>query len=180
MFLGLDLSLSGSGLVIIDDDYKIIEKRVMHFNAIDTERLIFLEEDFLNILKPYQEKIKLVCYESPAYKAEGKLVEIGEWLGVVKTNLHKLGLNVIKAAPNQIKKYVSGKGVGDKNLIILDVYKNFGEEIRQDDEADAYIASRISHDYYKIFKEKENLELKKYQIEVLNKINESISRKELI
>ncbi|HRZ18528.1 MAG TPA: hypothetical protein P5136_00485 [Methanofastidiosum sp.] len=182
MFLGLDLSLDSSGFVIIDDGYNIIDRRVLHVEARDTERLIFLEEEFLNAINPFKDKIKLVAYESPAYRGEGKLVEIGEWLGQVKVNISRLGLKIIKVAPNQLKKYVIGHGSGGKDLIMLDVFKNFGVEIRQNDEADAYVVARIAHDYYMMFLDKKPVlvTLTRPQTEVLNKIYKTLNKGEII
>jgi Holliday junction resolvasome RuvABC endonuclease subunit len=176
MYLGLDLSLTGTGIVIIDDDYNIIIKELLHVEARETERLFFLEEMLLKILSPYKEKIFLSAYETPAFRADGQQFSMGEWSGLVKTNLFKMGLPLLKVVPLQLKKYVSGQGKGEKGLIILDVFKNFGVEIRQNDQADAYVLSRIAHDFDYIFNRKINVDLKKYQIDVLNKINESIDK----
>jgi Holliday junction resolvasome RuvABC endonuclease subunit len=183
MYLGLDLSLDGTGLVIIDDDYKIKVIELLHVEARETERLLFLEEEFLRIIDPYKNKIKLTAYETPAFRADGQQFSMGEWAGLVKLNLFKLGINVLKVAPTQLKKYVIGVGRGDKSVIILDVYKNFGVEIRQNDQADAYVVARIAHDFDFIFNQNKQLELTKPQIEVINKMiltTKTEKKKELI
>jgi Holliday junction resolvasome RuvABC endonuclease subunit len=65
----------------------------------------------------------------------------------------------------QLKKYVSGTGKArKKELIILDVFKNFGEEIRDNNIADAYVLSRIARDYTS------GNNLKKHQEDVIKKL----------
>ena len=167
IFCGLDLSLTGSGVVVIGEDYSILHKCKLHVDALKSERLYLLEGLLLKILEDFP-KVDMACIESPAYNDKGKLFEIGEWNGVVKLNLFKRGIPYIVAAPSQLKKYVLG--VGDveatKDLIILDVFKKFGVEIRENNIADAYVLSRIAHDYVI----GDNSELKTYQKEVLAKI----------
>jgi crossover junction endodeoxyribonuclease RuvC len=176
MFIGLDLSLDSSGIVIIDNEYKIIYKEILHVKQIDVERLYFLEENFKKILDNNVDLV-LACIESPAYRETGKIFQIGEWTGIVKLNLFKRGLPFLLAAPLQLKKYVSGEGKSKgKETVLLDIYKNFGEEIRQDDIGDAYVLARIAHDYHFKYIADGNVEIKKYQEEVLGVIYKSYGK----
>lgn len=176
MFLGIDASLTGTGLALINDEYKIEKTLKLTVPHKDTERLFHLE----NLLLPFIEdsgKIKLICIEGPSYQSkEHTLFQLGEWAGIIKLNLFKLGIDILIAAPSQIKKYISGKfeKASKKELVILDIYKYYNEEIRDNDIADAYVASRIARDYYKCFVENiQDDNLKKSQIEVLKKIRDS-------
>ena len=166
IFCGLDLSLTGSGIVVIDQDYNILHKGKLHVDAYKAERLYLLEGLLLKVLEEYP-KVDMACIESPAYNDKGKLFEIGEWNGVVKLHLFKRSIPYIVAAPTQLKKYVLGSGDAEatKDLIILDVFKKFGEEIRENNIADAYVLSRIAHDYMI-----PDDDLVFYQKEVLTKI----------
>lgn len=169
MYLGLDLSLTGSGVVIIDDNYSILFSETLSVKSRDVERLLFLENKLLNILA--DKSITIAAIEGPAYQDTGRIFELGEWAGVVKLNLYKLSIPYIIVAPMQLKKYVSGTGkAGKKELIILDVYKNFGEEIRDNNIADAYVLARIARDFYCIKNEKD-VDIKKYQEDVIKKIS---------
>jgi len=169
VFLGLDISLTGTGLTIINKDYSIKKMELLSVPVIGTERLVFLETKFIDLLK--DEEIVLACIEGPAYKETGKIFQIGELTGIFKINLFKLGIDNIIAVPLQLKKYISGVGKSiTKQLIILDIYKNFNVEIRDDNLADAYGLARIAHDYYYRYILNESLSIKKYQEDVLSKI----------
>lgn len=169
MYLGLDLSLTGSGVVIIDDNYSILFSETLSVKSRDVERLLFLENKLFNILQ--DKSITIAAIEGPAYQDTGRIFELGEWAGVVKLNLYKLSIPYIIVAPMQLKKYVSGSGKsGKKELILLDVFKNFGEEIRDNNIADAYVLSRIARDFYYLKNGKE-YDIKKYQEDVIKKIS---------
>lgn len=46
-------------------------------------------------------------------------------------------------APQAVKKFATGKGNGDKNVVIKRVYQKWGVDIDDDNLADAYVLSRI-------------------------------------
>lgn len=121
-----------------------------------------------------------MCIEGAAYRETGKIFHLGQWAGVFYLDLYKLGIPFIEVAPTQLKKYVSsvGKNTG-KETVILDVFKNFNEEIRDSDLADAYVLARISRDYYcgKILNEDIDY-LKKHQKEVLAKLYKSNTKED--
>jgi Holliday junction resolvasome RuvABC endonuclease subunit len=170
MFIGLDLSLGSSGIVIIDNDYKIIYKDTLKVLQLGVERLYFLEAQLKKTLDNYPNLV-VSCIESPAYRETGKIFELGEWAGIVKLELFKRSIPYIMAAPLALKKYVSGEGKSKgKETVLLDIFKNFNEEIRQDDQGDAYVLSRIAHDYHFKYIINEKIDIKKFQEEVLGVI----------
>ncbi len=168
-YAGFDLSLTGTGAVIIDSSCTIIHQMKLQApgGVLGVERLFFLEQQLIEFLTG--KDITHCCIESPSYGSqEGHLFELGEWAGIVKVHLFKSCIPFILVAPTQLKKYVSGNIQSKKELIILDVYKFFGQEIRDNDLADAYVLARIVRDYTFLYENTtEKLELKTYQKEVL-------------
>lgn len=148
-FVGIDLSLSGTGLCLIYSDYSIILNSLLSVKTTETSlRLFLLRNELNNCLKDH--KIKLCCIEGPSFgsKDGGRLFQIGEWTGVVKLLLFELNIPVVIAVPSQLKKYISGTGKDiKKEHIMLDVYKKYGHEFRDNNIADAYVLSRIARDY---------------------------------
>jgi len=175
VFIGLDPSLTATGVVVISEDYQILHKDVLSTPIFGVERLYHLEVKLNKILDKYKKEPKFSAIERGAYKEEGRIFDLGEWSGVLKVNIFKREVDTIVVAPLQLKKYVTGKGVSKgKAVILLDIYKYWKEEFRDDNLADAYVLARICHDYYYTFRSKEekNLNLKRYQVEVLKKIYE--------
>jgi len=169
---GIDPSLTGSGISIIREDYSIVSLMKLSTPAVGVERLYHLQLKFLESIAEFEKDISFICIERAAYHETGRLWNLGQWAGIFYLDLYKKGIPFIEVAPLQLKKYVSavGKNQG-KEVVMLDVFKNFKEEIRDADLADAYVLSRIAHDYYfKYVLKKPMKQLKKYQVEVLNKL----------
>ena len=163
MYMGLDLSLSATGAVLIDNEYKILKKEIITSTARGIERLYLMEMSFLDFID--DNKIDLVCIESPAYGAANNLHDLGKLAGMAEMVLYKKGIKFIYAAPTQLKKYITGIGKGEKSGVILDIYKYWGEELRDNNIADAFVLSHIARDFHL-----NETNLKKYQLEVLKKI----------
>jgi crossover junction endodeoxyribonuclease RuvC len=181
MYLGIDPSLSGTGFVLINDEYSIIDKFETNVKAHGIQRIYMLQEELIKFINKYKTDIQLTCIESPAFGVhEGQLHSLGQWSGVLELYLFSNGLKVIHCSPTQTKKYCLGSGKGEKQLILLKVFQNFGEEFSSDNLADGYILSRIAKDYFTTFIKKEKIDLKKYQIDVLKVINKSCNENLLL
>jgi crossover junction endodeoxyribonuclease RuvC len=176
-FMGIDPSLTGTGLVLINEDYSIRDMIKLFTPALGVERLFHLQNKLLEVLDKYT-TIRQICVEGPALRETGRIFDLGQWAGILYLELYKRGIHFTVVAPLQLKKYVSaiGKNQG-KQVVILDVFKNFGEEIRDNDLADAYVLARIAHDFYGLCNEAELKNIKKYQLEVLNKLFDSEKNK---
>lgn len=180
-FLGLDISLSSTGVSIIDGDYNYIAKdKIEGTGMFGAERLRILHDNLERFIIENIDPslIKLACIEGPSYNSNvGNLFEIGEVTGCYKYLISKNNIPYIIATPQQLKKYVLGKalagkdGGSKKELVILDVYKKFGEEIRDNNIADSYVLSRIAHDFYNL--DTMGDELFPYQKEVLTALLKS-------
>jgi len=178
MFLGCDLSLTSSGLVVIDDNYNIVKSALLSTPFTGVERLAYLRDRLKEFLLEYQ--IKQASIEGGAYHEIGRIYQIGQWAGIVHLFLFDNSINFIEVAPLQVKKYVSGKGnKTTKQLVILDVYKNFKEEIRDDNLADAYVLSRIAHDYF-YYLNNQSVDLTEYRKEIILKLYKSYNKHSLL
>ena len=66
-----------------------------------------------------------------------------EFGGILRLRLYEAGIQMIEVSPTQLKKFALGKGVGKKEQILLQVFKRWGVEFDNSDEADAYVLYRI-------------------------------------
>ena len=150
MFLGIDQSLTGTGICIIDNNYKILFNQVFSTSTIGVERLFHIELQFLEILNNH--KIEFAGLEGGAFREVGRIFQLGQLSGILQLALFKQGIHYIEPAPLQVKKYIQGDGKSKgKATIMLDIYKKYGEEIRNDNIADAYVIARMAYDYYNSF-----------------------------
>jgi Holliday junction resolvasome RuvABC endonuclease subunit len=79
----------------------------------------------------------LVAIEGYSCDSIGKWFDIGEGGGVVKLMLYELGIPVIIVPPKSLKRFVTGNGSADKELVIREVERKYGVKTEDDNIADA-------------------------------------------
>lgn len=79
----------------------------------------------------------LVIIENFAFGAVNKAHDIGMLHGVIRYGLYRRGIRYLLVAPGQVKKFATGKGNSEKNLVIRAVFQRFNIEADDDNAADA-------------------------------------------
>lgn len=140
IFVGLDLSLSNSGVAIIRPEgietYSVKPPKTKHqtviANEIDRMRYI---ADHVTLLVPHATEALVI--EGPALGARvGKVHERGGlwWLAI--DSLYIDG-RIFRVPPSSLKKYTTFNGRADKQQMIEAVNRNAGTNIKDDNQADA-------------------------------------------
>jgi len=165
-FAGFDLSLTASGIIVLNSKGEVKERHVIKSKLKGQERL----EEILNrikaIIEPYN--IQLVCVEGYAMGGMGRVFDIAELGGIVKFHLYQSKQTFLTPTPTQVKKYATGKGGGPnagKDQVTMHVFKNWYFEAVDNNEADSYVLARIS-----LALSGFDTALKAYQKEVIDQI----------
>lgn len=164
VYLGLDLSLTGTGVVLIDREGDVIHAATIKNKLRGMERLKFIEGEIEYILR-CNATINIAIEGYAMGIRTGQSFSIGELGGVIKLLLYEWKKPFVIVSPTSLKKFVLGKGVGDKDMIIMNVYKRWGFEAKTSDEADALVLAYISREL-----DRNTGNLPKYQEEVLEVI----------
>jgi len=149
MFVGIDPSFNSTGIIILDNDGKIVEQ--MNFSLKEFEKI---EEKLIQFEKtisfiPKMIRLESVYIEGPSYMSSGQYVlQMGALHYLLRLFLYRHNINYKVIAPGTLKKFVTGKGNAKKDLILLKVYKRWGVEFEIDDLADAYGLARMALDDY--------------------------------
>jgi len=150
-FVGLDLSLNGTAIVIVDDKGKILSKNRFKTKPIDLieDRLFFISSQVLSVLETTN--IERLYIEGLSYSSSGQsTMELAGLHYVVRCFIaQKYGVIYKLVAPPSLKKFVSGVGNCKKNLMLLYAFKKFGEEFDDDNICDAYCLARMAIDEHK-------------------------------
>jgi len=172
-FIGLDLSLNGTGLVAINENIEIIEKKLIKSNVKDIieDRYINISHSIMSILKSLK-PIQKIYIEGLSYGSSGSNgAQLAGIHFITRTEIRrtfqfdnyvngKLLLtysDLVKIVPpTTLKKFITGKGQCKKNLMLLNVFKKFGETFDDDNLADAYSLARLALFDFNKTKEKEN------------------------
>ena len=152
MFVGLDHGFHSTGLIILDQDTNIIEQK--NFSIVKGKKIESVEE----CLVEYEKQIKFIanihnlhsaCIEGPSYSSSGhRTLQMGALHYYTRLFLYKNDINFKVIAPTTLKKFIF-KGNAKKELILLKVYKRWGEEFEVDDLADAYGLARMAYEDFK-------------------------------
>lgn len=155
IYVGLDLSIRGTGVSILDKtgdllDCFTIAVQNRHSN------LRRYHDISKHIGKVVKDKDSKICVEGYAFgRARGgsaSVFQLAELSGVIRYNLiYRDGIpptNIALIAPTVVKAFATGKGNSAKSLILLGVYKRWGFEFKDDNQADAFTLSKISYHFF--------------------------------
>lgn len=146
MILGLDLSLNETGWATIDDLGGYSCGTIKPPKGLTgLPRLAYLESHFQCFLRNSQAAgLRLVVVEGYAMGIRGgRVFDIGELGGVVRLILFRRNIPTFIFPPSSLKQFVTGNGSAKKDLMLLEIFKRWGQSFSNDNIADAYALARV-------------------------------------
>jgi Holliday junction resolvasome RuvABC endonuclease subunit len=138
--LGIDPSLSCTALVFLGgemgDRRATISTKPAAF-ASQTARLDFMRcalRDHVATRRPPE----LAVVEGYAFGAKINREVLGEWGGLLRLTLYRSGVPFVVVPPATLKAFVTGAGNAEKSLVLREVFRRWGYEAADDNDADAY------------------------------------------
>jgi len=145
MFIGLDPSYDGFGLILLDHNANILEEKLIKSTK-NTEadlRIIQLEEEFKFI--PSILALHSVCIEGLSLASKGLYaLQLAALHYYIRIFLLKNNINFKVIAPGTLKKFVADHGHAKKELMLLKTYKKWGVEFDNNNLCDAYGLARMA------------------------------------
>jgi crossover junction endodeoxyribonuclease RuvC len=178
--LGLDLSLSKTGYVTVSGG-KILKEELITSKPSGESSLAELKR-----LIGIRDKIKLtgidiVVIEGPAMmiRQTTAFVQLCALNYMVREHVMLADIPFVIVAPTTLKKFVTGKGNCQKDLMLLEVYKRYGVYLTDNNISDAFglaiIGEKLIAGGESNLKEKEVTDLLKKQLYGKFKVHESDS-----
>lgn len=139
--LGLDPSLSAFGISRLEmtpgGKRFTYETSVLKTKLKGVSRLRWFFMQMLEELAASRPDI--VVLEGYAYGvARGNsAISMGELGGVIRLALEEAGHGPVVVPPAKLKKFITGKGNAQKDIVLLEIYKRFKVDTKTSDEADA-------------------------------------------
>jgi len=149
-FAGLDPSLVGTAVVMIDENSIIAEQRLVITDSkedIESRLLrIVREVSFLRCVPT----LETVCIEGLAYLSHSsRLFELAGIHFMLRCKMKECNIPFSVVPPTSLKKFATGKGNCGKDLIIKCVYEKWGVNFQNDNLADAYVLARMALEDFK-------------------------------
>lgn len=168
--IGLDLSLSGTGVVILKNGEIVLEKLIKskpipEGKPVDEVRRIQkIVEEIEYCLSEDLPDIAVIEGLAFMVKNATALVQLSALNYMTRALLLSYNIPFIIAAPTSLKKFVTGNGASKKDVIMMEVYKRYGVTLLDDNIADAYSLAQVGLAMNNAHKEK----VTNYQQEVIN------------
>lgn len=171
LIIGIDPSLTSTGIVVLRDgqiETAATTKNRPELGTIERVRLIKQEITTLDALS---ETPDLFVIEGFSFASKGRSVFDIAYLGWrIREDLEyfksDFGIPWIEVPPTQLKKFATGKGNTNKEIILQQVYKRWNYETDNNNIADAFVLAKIGEAYFKAKNEIEQ-KLMDFQFEVI-------------
>jgi len=144
LYIGIDQSYSGFGLVVLDNNGHCHQKSLLKYplNKFknESERLVKIYDDLVMYFAIHQGSGAEIHIgmEGYAYGAKLNREKLGELGGIVKLVSHLVfGLHPETVPPTSLKNFIAGSGKASKEAMVLAI-QEFDPEIKDDNLADAY------------------------------------------
>lgn len=171
---GLDLSLTGTGICRkrgILTDFWTIKTKPKDFEC-DLARLRHIADKVLTALPPPGTCLVVVeDFFTPSnpyqIKAAIGLAGLGT---IVRMAMYEAGYPFYVVAQNQIKKFCTGTGRVQKSMMLREVYRKWGIEAKDDNQADAVAMAMMAEVIHKLRHGTDVSDVLKYEVEMATKV----------
>ncbi len=134
--LGLDLSLTSTGYVLLDEDFVVWHGAVGSKDLRDVERLRMFDTWIRRTL--LENRLTHVAIEGYSYGSPFNATGLGELGGVVKVAIHQVGLPIHIIPPKTWRKVLCGNGNIKKHDVSKELLKRHGVDFVSLDTAEAW------------------------------------------
>lgn len=146
MYIGLDLSLTETGVAAITDDGLTAEVVKPPKGRNGVYRLEYLEKRIMRAVEQHGDVTGLAV-EGYSMNSKGRVFDIAELGGIMKLAIRKAKIPAVIVPPKTLKKYVTGNGNADKKIMISVVSKHW-YKTTNDNEADAVGLAHFAKAYF--------------------------------
>lgn len=132
--IGLDLSLSATGVADLYEGSCLLRTISPPRGMVGEERLVWLQGDILGRIAFGDS----VVVEEIAYsRVQGGAFERGALHWMVRCGLVRRGIRFFLCPATTLKLFATGKGNAEKSMMLREVYRRWGVEAADDNQADA-------------------------------------------
>lgn len=148
-FIGLDLSYSGTGVVVLEDENSkpthAFEFKAGKPDYPFTDRINDLWKQVKRCIPEIDVDTNItIAIEGASYGSEFNAFMLGELNGAIKYILKSAGYNYILVPPTLLKKFATGSGNAQKTFVAAHVAKKWDFMHASNNVTDAYVLAKIA------------------------------------
>lgn len=166
--IGLDLSLTGTGVIILKEGKLDCEQLIKSKPTSDksylaeTRRLMKIRDQIAEIVDAKKPTLAVIEGMAFSIRSTTALTQLSGINYMVREMLIKKDVPFIIVAPTSLKKFITGSGAAKKDVILLEIFKRYGISFSDDNLGDAFILSRCG--LALMGEEEEKLTLKQQEV----------------
>jgi len=142
-YAGIDLSFTETGIVLLDQNSKIVEEMIIGSDKKDSyEKRIYNIYDRCRWVSDVSH-LKMINIEGLSYGSIGKIAELGALHYFFRVKFFENKSPYIITTPTELKKFITGKGNSKKEIMIKEIYKKWGADFNNNNLADAYALAKF-------------------------------------
>ena len=152
IIIGLDISLTGTGVVVLKDDQVVHEILIKSKppenknNITEIERLILIRDKMISLIK--ENPPDLVVIENMAFMAKGtSLTQLAYLNYSIRAYLWENGIKFLLVAPPSLKKFITGHGRAEKDEIMDIIFTKYHIAATDNNIADAFVLAVIGRTF---------------------------------
>lgn len=147
--IGIDLSLTGTGVVVLEDGEIVVEKLIKSkptkkkTYTEEIERILGIKIEIIKIIEKYEPNLVLI--EGMAFMARNTtaLVQLAGLNYLIREYLFQYNIPFAIVAPTSLKKFITGSGGSKKDVMLMEIYKKYNIAFVDDNIADAFSLAKI-------------------------------------
>ena len=147
--IGLDLSLTGTGVVVLNDG-KIVEQKLIKSRPIpdgkpidEVKRIEKIVAEIFLIVKEHSPSVAVIEGLAFMVKNATALVQLSALNYMTRAMLMANDVPFVIVAPTSLKKFITGNGAAKKDVMLIETFKRYGVTILDDNENDAYGLAQV-------------------------------------
>lgn len=141
--IGVDLSLTGTGVVIVDPNGQVIGERLIVSKWTGAKRLVDVRSNIASAVTDALLQFDVLVVQEE-YGASGNWqMKMGPLHGVVDEFWYEHNVPVLKVNPMHLKQFVFNKGTAQKEDIKLKAFQLWNYQNPSNDVVDAYCMAQI-------------------------------------
>lgn len=150
--LGIDLSLTQTGFVSLDEDGVSFKEEIIRSkpsektHIAELERILTIRDKIIALIEDGKDKVEIVALEGMAFAVRGttSLTQLSGLNYFVREIVYKKGISFIVIAPSTLKKFITGKGNCPKDIMMLETFKRYNVSITNNNVCDAYCLAQCA------------------------------------
>ncbi len=143
--IGIDLSLTGTGIVVLDDGRLDFCETIKTRQRRGIDRQRYILDEITAVINQYGSNGNtFIVLEGPSFASRGANVHgLFELFGMVKLLLDDKAVSCQQIPPSKLKKFATGKGNAPKSVVLKEVYRKWHQNFDDDNQADAFVLAYL-------------------------------------